>query len=93
MDDGANERDRPHGCQLTEREFQAERKEQQHDTQLGELLDAPGVFNRWPARERTNHHAGQDVADYQRLFGALRQEPANQRSDKDEREVGDESDG
>ena len=66
------------GVELAKRELEAEREQQQHHAELGQLLDVVHVADRRPAGERTDDDAGQDVADDQRLPEALRQKAARE---------------
>ena len=86
----AGERDGADRRELAKRELEAEREQQQHHAELGQLLDVVHVADGRPAGERTDDDAGEDVADDQRLPEALRQKAAREGGEQHEREIGDE---
>ena len=89
LEHAAGERHPAHRRQLAERHLEAEREQQQHHAELGHPLDVVDVADGRPAGERPDDHAGQDVADDQRLAEALREEAAAERGQQHEGEIGD----
>lgn len=91
LDRSAGERHHSNRSQLAEGHFEPERKEEERDPDLGELLDVVDVDDGQAAREGADGDSRQDVADDERLPGALCQVAAGQGGGQDQGEIGNES--
>ena len=87
LDRRPDEGNPPDRLELLERELQAEGEQQERDADLGQQLDVVGVGDGPANRVRTDEHAGQDVAEDQRLAQRLGDETADQAGHDDDREV------
>ena len=86
----AEDRDPPDAHEILQRELDAEREHQEHDTDLGEELEGVDVRDRRPRRERTHQEPAGDVAEDQRLAREPGERPAQHRGHEHVGEVSEE---